>query len=636
MELRREQLYRVLDCLPGTLLVFFDEHLDVIRWTDPDHKLGKVFEGQESLENLTRIQAATWSKFLPAYCREILNDEAGARTIMIGEDTVRVHGRSLKNPDGKPLGLLILYIEEIGIRETHLELEREKEEAEESSEIKSRFMASISHEIRTPLNAIIGFIEQLQKTQLDEKQGNYLNIVDKSAVYLLDLVNEILTFSKIESGEQKLDNIDFQLESLFKELYQTFKIRAREKNINLKYFFDDDLKLILRGDAFRLKQIVINLISNAIKFTEYGYVELRVECLKEDESKVWIRVRVIDTGIGISSKKIREVFKEYKQASAGIARKHGGSGLGLTISKRHTELMNGKIGVESKEGKGSTFTADIPMERSQKQFLSKDTLEINQEVLSGKSALIVDDDAMNRLLGDIILKGFNMDVQLASDGNEAMEILGKEDFDIILLDIHMPDVSGPQVARYIRQEKKDLSIKILAVTADMDREEMGRYLKEGIDDYIIKPFREATMFNKLCQMLEVDSKLIHQESSKIILKEDPGNSLYDLEELRTITRGNPAFFNEMINTFLENAENGVLQIREAYSSAHWEGIRDTSHRLIPSYKHLSIHGVVSDLIELKSLAGKGEEPNRLGFLIDRIEKETATVASKLAKEIIPL
>ena len=319
MKLSSEQLYQVLDYLPGTLLVFFDEHLDVIRWTDPDHKLGKIFGGLESLENLTGIQAAPWDEFLPGYCREILSDRAGARTIMIGEDTVKVHGRSLKDPEGKPVGLLILYLPEIGMRETHRELEREKEEAEESSEIKSRFMASISHEIRTPLNAIIGFIEQLQKTPLDEKQRNYLNIVDKSSVYLLDLVNEILTFSKIESGEQKLDNIDFQLESLFRELYQTFKIRAEEKNINLRYFFDDDLRLILRGDAFRLKQIVINLISNAIKFTEYGYVELRVEGLKEDESNVWIRVKVIDTGIGISAKKLKEVFKEYKQASAGIA-----------------------------------------------------------------------------------------------------------------------------------------------------------------------------------------------------------------------------------------------------------------------------------------------------------------------------
>jgi len=635
MELSSKQLYQVLDNLPGTLLVIFDEHLDVIRWTDPDQKLEKVFEGLNKLENLSRIQAAPWANFLPGYCREILCNEAGATTIMIGEVSVRVHGKSLKDPEGKMLGLLILYLEEAWFREAQRELEREKEEAEESSEIKSRFMASISHEIRTPLNAIIGFIEQLQKTSLNEKQRNYLNIVDKSSVYLLDLVNEILTFSKIESGEQKLDNIDFQLEFLFKELYQTFKIRAKEKNINLKYSFDNNLRLIVRGDAFRLKQIVINLISNAIKFTEYGYVELRVECLKEEESKVWIRVKIIDTGIGISAKKLKEVFKEYKQASAGIARKHGGSGLGLTISKRLAELMNGKIGVESKEGKGSTFVVDIPVEKSQKRFLSEDTLKINQHVLSGKRALIVDDDAMNRLLGDIILKGFNMEVQLASEGHEAMEILSKENFDIILLDIHMPDVSGPQVARHIRQEKGDHKIKILAVTADMDREEMGRYMKEGIDDYIIKPFREASMFNKLCEMLEVDSRIFHQESSKIILREDPGNSLYDLKELRNITRGNPEFFNEMIHTFLENAETGILQIRNAYKEADWEGIRDTSHRLIPSYKHLSIKGVASDLVELKSLAKKGEESSRLTFLIDRIEKDTARVTFKLAKEIIP-
>jgi signal transduction histidine kinase/DNA-binding NarL/FixJ family response regulator len=635
VKLNREQLYQVLDNLPGTLMVFFDEHLDVIRWTDPDQKLGKIFEGLAGLENLSSIHAAPWDEFLPGYCLEILGGGAGTRSIMIGKDTVEVHGSSLKDPEGKLVGLLILYLHEIEMMETHRELEREKEEAEESSEIKSRFMASISHEIRTPLNAIIGFIEQLQKTPLDDRQRNYLNIIDKSSVYLLDLVNEILTFSKIESGEQKLDNIDFQPESLFKELFQTFKIRAREKNINFRYSFDENLRLILRGDAFRLKQIVINLISNAIKFTEYGYVELRVERLKEDETNVWIRIKVIDTGIGISAKKLKEVFKEYKQASAGIARKHGGTGLGLTISKRLAELMNGKIRVESKEGKGSTFMVDIPLERSQKQFLSNDTLEINQEVLSGRRVLIVDDDAMNRLLGEIILEGFNMEVQLAADGNEAIEILGKDNFDIILLDIHMPEVSGPLVARYIRQEKKDHELKILAVTADMDREEMDRYLEEGIDDYIIKPFREASMFNKLCQMLDVDSKLIHQESTKILLKEEPGASLYDLEELRAITRGNPEFFNEMIHTFVENAEQGVRQIREAYSRADWEFIRETSHRLIPSYKHLSIHGVVSDLIELKSRAGKREETHRLKSLVDRIEKDTARITRDLAREIIP-
>lgn len=635
MKLSREQLNQILNQLPGTLLVFFDEHLDVIRWTDPDQKLGKMFGGLQDLGNLSGISAAPWNEFLPGYCREILEGRAESRTIMIGEDAVKVYGMSLKYPEGKPSGLLILYLQEIGMMEANRMLEREKEEAEESSEIKSRFMASISHEIRTPLNAIIGFIEQLQKTELDDKQRSYLNIVDKSSVYLLDLVNEILTFSKIESGEQTLDIIDFHPELLFKEIYQTFKMRAREKNINFRYYFDEKLRLILKGDAFRLKQIVINLISNAIKFTEYGYVELRVEGLKEDKEKVYIRVRVIDTGIGISEKKIKEVFKEYKQASTGIARKHGGTGLGLTISKRLAELMKGKIGVESKEGKGSTFVVDVPLEKSQKQFLSKETLEINQEVLAGRRALIVDDDAMNRLLGEIILDGFNMEVQLASDGNEAIEILGKENFDIVLLDIHMPEISGPHVARYIRRVKGDSQTKILAVTADMDWQEMDRYLEEGIDDYIIKPFREASMFNKLCQMLEVDSKLIHQISTKIILKEDPGNSLYNLAELRAITRGNPEFFNEMIQTFIENAEEGVRQIREAYSRNDCEGIRDTSHRLIPSYKHLSIRGVVSDLIELKTRAVKGEDIHRLGYLVDRIEKDTVKVTRDLAKKIIP-
>jgi HPt (histidine-containing phosphotransfer) domain-containing protein len=167
----------------------------------------------------------------------------------------------------------------------------------------------------------------------------------------------------------------------------------------------------------------------------------------------------------------------------------------------------------------------------------------------------------------------------------------------------------------------------------MDREEMNRYLEEGIDDYLIKPFREATMFNKLCQVLEVDIKLIHQDDMKIVLKEEPGSALYNLEELRAITRGNPDFYNEMIQTFIDNAREGIRQIREAFDQGEWKVIRETSHRLIPSYKHLSIRAVVSDLIELKSRAEEGAQPDRMGLMIERIDKETSRVIKSLVREI---
>ncbi|MCJ7716810.1 MAG: ATP-binding protein, partial [Anaerolineales bacterium] len=418
----------------------------------------------------------------------------------------------------------------------------------------------------------------------------------------------------------------------FEEIYNTFKTRTTKKKINFRYSFDERLKLIVRGDAFRLKQIVINLVSNAVKFTEYGYVELKVKRIREDNRHIWIKIKVSDTGIGISENQINNVFKEYKQASAGIARKHGGTGLGLTISKRLTDMMDGRISVSSTEGKGSAFQVEIPLEKSQLTYLTKDTLQINPEVLSGRSALIVDDDAVNRMLGEIILKGFNIEVDLASDGKEAIDVLRKKEFDMILLDINMPVISGLDVARHIREEKKDRKIKIIAITADMIREELEHYTEYGFDDYLIKPFREINLFNKLCKVMDVDTDQIQHETIKIVLKEEDTSTLFNLHELRSVTKENEAFFNEMIQTFIGNAKAGIETIKNAHKAEDWQAIRETAHRLIPSYKHLEIKTVVSNLIELKNRSEHNPDSDRLSLLITKIEKETTEVVNQLNRK----
>jgi len=633
MNFKKAQLQQILYHLPDTALIVFGEDLNILRVMDRDHILSENIPGIEVNQKLDEIDEHRWAGPILEICRNALNGLVEHRHILGQSGQMKVHAMSLIDQKGILTGILMVQGNQSIMNEYREELEREKEEAEETSEIKSRFMARISHEIRTPLNAIIGFIEQLGKTKLDKTQENYLKIIDKSSVYLLDLVNEILTFSKIESGEQQLDLVDFKLESLFNELYSTYNNRAAEKKINFRYTFDSNLRLIFKGDAFRLKQVVINLISNAIKFTEYGYVELKVERIAEESDMVWVRISVSDTGSGIPEHKIQDIFKEYKQASAGIARKHGGTGLGLTISKRLTELMKGKIKVTSVEGRGSLFSVEIPLAKSELTFLTKETLKINTEVLSGKSVLIVDDDAMNRMLGEIILEGFNMEVSMASDGREAIDLLAERKFDILLLDIHMPVVSGLDVARFIRKELNDQNVKILAVTADMIREELNQYLDQGIDDLIIKPYREINMFNKLCQVLNVDSDLIQHETIRIVLKEEQESTLYDLSELRSITRDNEAFFNEMIQTFIENAENGIEQIKTAYKAGEWDEVRESAHRLTPSFKHLSIKSAVSDLIELKQRSTDepgGEEVSRL---IAKIEIETAEVIEQLKNEI---
>ncbi|MGW8314186.1 MAG: ATP-binding protein [Bacteroidales bacterium] len=633
MHFGTEHYDQLLDHLPDIGLVMFNESMDILRVVDRDHMLQEILPGIGSEGNLKDARAHTFSGTILEMCRNALNGIPEHRKIMGTSGQTKVHTISIRNLQGNNIGILMIQGNTGLMNEYRDELERGREEAEETSEIKSRFMASISHEIRTPLNAIIGFIEQLHKTDLNERQESYLKIIDKSSVYLLDLVNEILTFSKIESGNQQLDIIDFKLESLFREIYNTFKNRALEKKINLKYTFDPELNLILRGDTVRIKQVVINLVSNALKFTEYGYVELNVEKIRSEGNRVWVRITVSDTGTGISADKIDDIFTEYRQASAGIARKHGGTGLGLTISKRLAELMNGTISAQSTEGMGSVFTVELPLEKSERTYLTKDTLQISTEVLANKTALIVDDDAMNRMLGEIILEGFNMKVYLAADGNEAIELLGHRQYDIILLDIHMPVVSGLDVARFIRQELKDHQVKVIAVTADMVKEEIEHYLENGIDDYVIKPYREIKMFNKLCQVLEINTIRLQQDPVRIELKEDEELKDYDLSELMAVTRGSDEFFNEMITTFIENAQDGLKQFRKAFKQEDWQGIRETAHRLIPSYKHLSIKSGVSDLIELKNRCREHPDRIHLAAMISKIEDETQEVISQLKQEL---
>lgn len=632
MNLDSEQYLKIFTNIPNTALILFSDNLDILRIMDGSGVLDEVLPGIRAHSSLNELNYIGWKTRLQDLCRTVFNENQRDHQVSYKDGETEFRTLSVHAATGERIGILLVQAKNLQRRRERDKLREEKEAAQETSQIKSTFMARISHEIRTPLNAIIGFVEQLQKTRLSDKQRNYLKIIDKSSTYLLDLVNEILTFSKLDSGEQKLDLVDFNCEALFNEIYNTFKNRADEKKINLRYLFDHQLNLILQGDVVRLKQIVINLVSNALKFTEYGYVELRVEQIREEEDRIWIRIMVSDTGIGISENKLGEIFKEYKQASAGITRKHGGTGLGLTISKRLTELMSGTISVNSKDGEGSVFSVEIPLQKSQLSFLTKDTLQINTELLSGRSALIVDDDAMNRMLGEIILEGFNMDVSLASDGSEAIRILENNAFEVILLDIHMPVVSGLDVADFLRKSGKHRKVKIIAVTADMIREELDNYRRHGIDDFLIKPFREISLFNKLCQVMDVDMEQIKQESFKIVLKEEDMSKPYDLGELRSVTRGNEAFFDEMIQTFIENASEGIQQIRRAFDQGEWAFMRETAHRLIPSFKHLAVKKVVSDLVELKNEPLQSPDQDRLKQLIDRMEEVTSEVVHHLKQE----
>jgi CheY-like chemotaxis protein/two-component sensor histidine kinase len=497
--------------------------------------------------------------------------------------------------------------------------------------LRDKLIARLSHEIRTPLNAIMGFTEQLYKTPLSKQQESYLKVIDKSSVFMLEMVNNILEYSKLGSGSVQLDETDFDIEALLRETYTSFKPRAEEKKINLALEDHRNCRGIYRGDAFKLRQVLNNLVSNAIKFTDYGYVSIGAEKVgSHEDGKAAFRFTIKDTGPGIPVNQQKEIFKEYMQASSGISRTHGGAGLGLTISKRLVQLMGGDITVKSTPGKGSLFIIELPLRVSPLKKLSRGIVTVDSEALAGKSALIVDDDSVNRLLGKIILQGFNMQVDLALNGKEAMQMIRSNEYDILLLDIHMPVISGKEVAAFARKQKKD-RVRILAVTAEVIRSELDALREAGVDDHLIKPYQEITLFNKLCSLLDIDSRVREDpvQTSHLSISKEP---LYDLRSLRSVSRDQEDFFYEMIDTFIENARKGMNELETALSKNDLHQVIETSHRLVPSYKHLEIRSVVSSLLELKSRAQEGADQGTLRNLISRIRLETDAIIEQLGRE----
>jgi len=626
---------QVLHEIPNTAIVLFGGDLTIQKTYDSEGLLNRLFPGQKSIQECSNALEFDLKRELDDLLKREYGGSKFSWEIDHADGRIALSASKLADGIGDFCGVLFIRLEAGNGGSRNKKLIREKEEAEESNEIKSRFLARISHEIRTPLNAIIGFVEQLQKTDLNKQQKNFAEIAEKSSIYLLDLVNEILSFSRLESGEMRLDEVDFSMENLIEEIYNTLKVRAEENKINFRYAMDEALKIICLGDAFRLKQILMNLLSNGIKFTDYGFVELEARLLEKKEDLVWARFIISDTGIGIPREKLTEIFEEYKQASTGIARKHGGSGLGLTISKRLTEVMKGTLTVQSEKGKGSVFTVDLPLKISQKKYLTKDILQVDSKELSGRRALLVDDDAMNRALGQIILEGFNMKVSVVNDGKEAMEVFQKGKFELVLLDIHMPEISGFQVADYIRRKIGDQEVKIIAVTADIVQEDEQKLARNQMDAILIKPYREINLYNRICQVLELDTKIILKESVELATLGNGKDIDVDLSELKAVTKGNDAFFNEMIDTFVENSQEGMEQFRQALENENWEEIGEVAHRLIPSYKHLKINSLVSDLVEVKSHAGVAADKELIKNLVDEIEETTLALNDYLKGQKFP-
>lgn len=369
--------------------------------------------------------------------------------------------------------------------------------------IKSRFFTSISHEMRTPLNAIIGVSEQLKSTPLNEDQKSMSKLLDNSSSMLLSAVNEVLDFSRLETGKLSLAKTPFRYKRILKEITATATVLADQKALTLELIQDEAPDLLLDGDPYRLKQIVMNLTANAIKFTDKGKVSIHVSTKKTDENHVVLVIKVSDTGIGIAAENIPVIFNEFSQViNSKRSDWQKGSGLGLPISKKLVELHKGKIVVDSVLGKGSVFSIELPYVIAQKDTEEKDSQKspvLNSDRFKDMHLLVVDDSEMNLLVIKMIFKKLGISFDTANDGHEALKFLEEKQYDMVLTDIQMPVMDGIELTKRIRSldDTRKSQMPVIAITGQITSESHNLYISAGLNDYIIKPFTETELMEKI-------------------------------------------------------------------------------------------------------------------------------------------
>lgn len=514
-----------------------------------------------------------------------------------------------------------------------------KVHAEALAKSKEEFLTTMSHELRTPLSAILGYIGRLSKTELSEKQGLYIKSLQSSSEHLLSIVNDILDLTKADAHKFVFESISFSPFETVKEVCDVLKIKADEKSISLKVAVSQISGVSVKGDPLRLKQVLFNIIGNAVKFTDSGNVTVSVNAKRSDSfhSVFNFHFTIKDTGPGIPQAKLKTLFTQFTQADASINRKFGGSGLGLNISKKIAEQQGGEITVESEFGNGSTFKVMLPYEVVTEQvseavhFIQTEKAPEKKlpRPLEGISVLLAEDVEINRSLQTEMLKDFGAKVTAVDNGKAVIFELNRSSPHILIMDIQMPEMSGTEAIRVIRN---DLNIKlpVLATTANVVKHTEGNYTAAGFDDVIIKPFREEELLHKVLSL--ISKKAVNGQPAEKALGATEG-PLYDLNELIKSSKGNYDFVARMLKIFIKSADSILEKANAGAVQKNWSEVAAQSHKLIPSCRQLSIDDMATRLkrIEDSIIAEKNEAP--VEELLNEITEVFKKVSFALQEEI---
>jgi len=500
--------------------------------------------------------------------------------------------------------------------------------AKEAAKSKQQFLSNMSHEIRTPMNAIIGFTKVVLKTELTSKQKEYLNAIKTSGDALVVLINDILDLAKVDAGKMTFEKIPFKIKSSITSMVHLFEPKINEKNIQLHNIYDANIPDFIVGDPIRLHQIILNLVSNAVKFTTSGSITLNTQLIEENDTSVSIQFQVIDTGIGISKQKIESVFELFQQASSSTSRVFGGTGLGLAIVKQLVEAQGGIITVKSEILEGSTFSVLLQFGKT-----NVTDEEINIPVYAksniGKiKVLVVEDIALNQLLMKTVLDEFGFDLEIASNGRIAIEKLAETHFDIILMDLQMPEMNGFEATRYIRSVLKS-KIPIIALTADVTTVDVAKCKEVGMNDYLAKPVDEDLLYQKINALLSSHNESIIPKEVEPILKK-----YTDLNSLTKRTKSNTKLIREMISLYLEQTPPLILMMKESYNAKNWYALHATVHKMIPSFSIMGISDDFENMAKkIQEYAKIQEQQDSIQELVQTLEEVCTQACRELKEEL---
>lgn len=494
------------------------------------------------------------------------------------------------------------------------ELLNAKKKAERVSKSKAEFLSTISHEIRTPLNAILGIANLIQKTPLNEQQQEYAKILLKSSDNLLNLVNNLLDLSKIEAKKVRLEQKPLNLRDMAQVLMTTFEVKAKEKNIDLLIDFEENLPTDLLGDQVKLNQILTNLLGNAIKFTDSGYVRLRISLVRREAQHVVLKFEVSDTGIGIPEDKLETIFSEFGQASYEVSLNYGGTGLGLTISQKLLQLYNSEMRVTSRQGQGSKFSFDI-------KFQSNETLQPREvapkqalsQIFESTKILIVDDNPVNIFIISEYLKEWNLESDAAESGAQALELVKENEYHLILMDLHMPQMDGYETSKAIRKLELPRQPIIIALSASGRGDVNLKQKRAGINDYVPKPFKPQELFDALAHYLEV-SKNEPENAVPLESSEDEKEeaeieasvskfALFDLSKFIQMANGKPEYLEKFIISTVNAFEEYKKDFQTAIVEKSSTKVEELLHKSTMSIFYIQAHhltGLVEKCAELLS------------------------------------